>query len=85
MLQGGAFFLSEGGAILFRGGANSSGGVHRSPEAYFHFVIGQGLWHEAVSVEVNRRIMDEKYDLIISSGQVVPHEVISLVSGSWYT
>ena len=41
--------------------------------------ITEGLWHDPVSVEVNRRIMDESYDLIISPGQVVPHEVIEQI------
>ncbi len=40
--------------------------------------ITEGLWREGVSVEVNRRVMDEGYDLIISPGQVVPHEVIGM-------
>ena len=40
--------------------------------------ITEGLWNEPVSVEINRRIMDESYDLIISPGQVVPHEVIGM-------
>jgi len=40
--------------------------------------ITDGLWKDPVSVEVNRRLMDERYDLIISPGQVVPHEVIGL-------
>ena len=40
--------------------------------------ITEGLWHEPVPVEVNRRIMDPSYDLIISPGQVVPHEVIGM-------
>ena len=40
--------------------------------------ITEGLWTEPVSVEVNRRLMDESYDLIISPGQVVPHEVIGM-------
>ena len=40
--------------------------------------VTEGLWNEPVSVEVNRRVMDEKYDLIISPGQVVPHEVIGM-------
>lgn len=40
--------------------------------------ITEGLWRESVSVEVNRRVMDESYDLIISPGQVVPHEVIGM-------
>ncbi len=40
--------------------------------------ITDGLWTDPVSVEVNRRVMDERYDLIISPGQVVPHEVIGM-------
>ena len=40
--------------------------------------ITEGLWCEPVSVEINRRVMDESYDLIISPGQVVPHEVIGM-------
>jgi len=42
--------------------------------------LSDGLWTEPVSVEVNRRIMDESYDLIISPGQVVPHEVIGMAN-----
>ena len=40
--------------------------------------ITENRWHDSVSVEVNKRVMDEKYDLIISPGQVVPHEVIGM-------
>ena len=40
--------------------------------------ITEELWTEAVSAEVNRLVMDESYDLIISPGQVVPHEVIGM-------
>ena len=40
--------------------------------------ITEGLWKRPVSVEINRRVMDERYDLIISPGQVVPHEVIGM-------
>ena len=42
--------------------------------------VTEGIWHDPVSVEVNRLIMDEKYDLIISPGQVVPHEVIGMAN-----
>ena len=42
--------------------------------------ITEGIWHDAVSVEVNKLVMDEKYDLIISVGQVVPHEVIGMAN-----
>ena len=40
--------------------------------------ITEGLWRESVSVEVNRRVLKGGYDLIISTGQVVPHEVIGM-------
>jgi len=46
--------------------------------AHYLEEITEGLWHDAVSVEINRLVMDEKYDLIISPGQVVPHEVIGM-------
>ncbi len=44
--------------------------------------ISEGFWNEPVACEVNRRIMDESYDLIISVGQVVPHEVIGMANHS---
>ncbi|MBE5867543.1 MAG: DUF2088 domain-containing protein [Lachnospiraceae bacterium] len=44
--------------------------------------ITEGLWHDPVSVEINRLVMDESYDLIISPGQVVPHEVIGMANHS---
>ena len=44
--------------------------------------ITEGLWHDSVSVEINRLVMDEKYDLILSPGQVVPHEVIGMANHS---
>ena len=51
------------------------------PAAYLDEITG-GLWHDPVSVEINRRVMDERYDLIISPGQVVPHEVIGMANHS---
>ena len=42
--------------------------------------ITEGLWTDPVSVEINRRVMDESYDLIISPGQVVPHEVVGMAN-----
>lgn len=42
--------------------------------------ITEGLWHDPVDVEINRLVMDEKYDLILSVGQVVPHEVIGMAN-----
>lgn len=40
--------------------------------------ITQGLWNDPVAVEISRRVMDPSYDLIISPGQVVPHEVVGM-------
>ncbi len=42
--------------------------------------ITDGLWHDSVDVEINRLVMDESYDLILSIGQVVPHEVIGMAN-----
>lgn len=51
------------------------------PGSFIEEITG-GLWAEPVDVEVNRRIMDESYDLILSPGQVVPHEVIGMANHS---
>lgn len=51
------------------------------PAAYLE-EITENLWHDPVSVEVNHRVMDESYDLILSVGQVVPHEVIGMANHS---
>lgn len=42
--------------------------------------ITEGLWKESVPVEINKLVMDTKYDLIISVGQVVPHEVVGMAN-----
>ena len=47
------------------------------PAAYLA-EITEGLWREPVSAEINRRVLEESYDLIISPGQVVPHEVVGM-------
>ena len=44
--------------------------------------ITEGLWHEGVDVEVNKLLLDPSYDLIVSIGQVVPHEVIGMANHS---
>ena len=46
--------------------------------AEFVSEISEGLWEEEIDVEVNSLVMDEGYDLIISVGQVVPHEVVGM-------
>ncbi len=49
------------------------------PQAAVEDISG-GLWHTPLAVEVNKLVMDEKYDLVISPGQVVPHEVIGMAN-----
>ncbi len=42
--------------------------------------ISEGLVKDEIIVEVNRRLLDKSYDLIISIGQVVPHEVVGMAN-----
>ena len=44
--------------------------------------ITEGLWTEPITAEINKLVMDEAYDLILSVGQVVPHEVIGMANHS---
>ncbi len=44
--------------------------------------VSDGLVDTPVDVEVNRRLLDPTYDLIISVGQVVPHEVVGMANYS---
>jgi len=44
--------------------------------------VSEGLCHDPIDVEVNRRLVDGSYDLIISLGQVVPHEVVGMANYS---
>ena len=44
--------------------------------------VSEGLVKTGVEVEVNRCIMDPSYDLILSIGQVVPHEVVGMANYS---
>lgn len=42
--------------------------------------ISEGLWNDPVDVEINKIFLDDSYDLIISIGQVVPHEVVGMAN-----
>ncbi len=42
--------------------------------------ITGGLWKQPLPVELNARLLDGSYDLIVSPGQVVPHEVIGMAN-----
>ncbi|MEI6603242.1 MAG: lactate racemase domain-containing protein [Clostridia bacterium] len=44
--------------------------------------ISEGLITHAIDVEVNKRLLDSSYDLIVSVGQVVPHEVVGMANYS---
>ena len=42
--------------------------------------VTEGLMDSSIEVEINKRLLDKSYDLIISVGQVVPHEVIGMAN-----
>ncbi|MBE6551250.1 MAG: DUF2088 domain-containing protein [Ruminococcaceae bacterium] len=42
--------------------------------------VSEGLVNNAVAVEVNKLLLDPSYDLILSIGQVVPHEVVGMAN-----
>ncbi len=44
--------------------------------------VSEGLVNTPIDVEVNKRIVDPGYDLILSVGQVVPHEVVGMANYS---
>ncbi|MBQ9718969.1 MAG: DUF2088 domain-containing protein, partial [Clostridia bacterium] len=50
--------------------------------AEFVSEVSEGLVNEKIDVEVNKRIVSGEYDLIISAGQVVPHEVVGMANYS---
>lgn len=49
------------------------------PAAYVR-EISDGLLDQAIPVEINRELLDKSYDLILSIGQVVPHEVVGMAN-----
>jgi nickel-dependent lactate racemase len=57
-------------------------GVVKIGEVPEEFVSGvsEGLVKKAISVEIDKRLLDESYDLFISIGQVVPHEVAGMAN-----
>lgn len=42
--------------------------------------VSEGLIDYSIDAEVNKRLADKTYDLIISIGQVVPHEVVGMAN-----
>lgn len=51
------------------------------PGSYVKEISG-GLLDFSIDVEVNKRLANSEYDLIISIGQVVPHEVVGMANYS---
>jgi nickel-dependent lactate racemase len=51
------------------------------PAEYVKKVSG-GLVEYPIKIQVNKRLLDPSYDLIISIGQVVPHEVVGMANYS---
>lgn len=44
--------------------------------------VSDGLFTESIDVEVNKNFWENDYDLILSIGQVVPHEVVGMANYS---
>lgn len=42
--------------------------------------VSEGRLNYPIDVELNRRLLDKSYDLIVSIGQVVPHEVVGMAN-----
>ncbi len=42
--------------------------------------ISEGTFCQSVEVEINKHLLDRSYDLILSIGQVVPHEVVGMAN-----
>lgn len=59
-------------------------GVVKIGEVPSEFVkeVSEGLVDNKIDVEINKRLTDKSYDLIISVGQVVPHEVVGMANYS---
>ena len=42
--------------------------------------LSEGAMDTPIAFEVNKRLLDPQYDLILSVGQVVPHEVVGMAN-----
>ena len=60
----------------WRGGVEQIGEVPGSVLAE----LSEGVFTESIPVRIDRALLDPKYDLILSLGQVVPHEVVGMAN-----
>lgn len=51
-----------------------------SIEVASFFDVGEDILPNEINVSVNQRLVDQSYDIIISIGQVVPHEVVGMAN-----
>lgn len=42
--------------------------------------VSEGIIDEPIEIEINKRLLDKDYDIIVSIGQVVPHEVVGMAN-----
>jgi len=58
------------------------GNVSKIGEVPGEFVreVSEGLMDESMDVEISNYLLDPSYDLILSIGQVVPHEVVGMAN-----
>ncbi|MHA2307195.1 MAG: lactate racemase domain-containing protein [Candidatus Hodarchaeales archaeon] len=51
------------------------------PESFIQ-EVSKGILDYSIKVEINRFLLENNYDLILSIGQVVPHEVAGMANGA---
>jgi len=69
------------GSVLEHDWRNEIVQIGQVPKEFVH-EVSEGLVSDPIDVEVNRRLLDPSYDLILSIGQVVPHEVAGMANYS---
>lgn len=66
-------------SFIYHNWKNDVVSIGRVP-ADFVSEVSEGLVNEPMDVEINKRIAGGEYDLVVSLGQVVPHEVIGMAN-----
>jgi len=67
------------GSFLIHGWRDGVTKIGEIPGVFVSEVSG-GLMDETMDVEVSNYLLDKSYDLILSIGQVVPHEVVGMAN-----